>query len=179
MRKILVAALALVLAGIGLVSTSISASAENGQHSARSCSSWTNQQVNVDRTVKTCAQVRWDTQNDGTGIVLEFLDVDTPEWCSSLTAYGEDAYKKANALMSDADQSPTPYQQWQWGVEPCNWNKDHSSIRGADVGPMDYEVFFCSGTRDTRLSFKWRLYSGGNSVLLHKKVDHNNGWCES
>lgn len=154
---------------LGLVALPTAAFAEDGQHSIRSCEAFDGTGPNILRRKETCAQVRWDTQADGTGVVVEFLDVDTVDGCSLLPDDGN-AYHKVDADFYNASTAVSKG-NWNWGVEPCNWNKDHNSIRGTDSGAMDYYLSMCA--EDDMLYFRWRLYAGGNGVLIHK--DHTSG----
>lgn len=171
MRRALAVALATVAATLMIPSP---AHAEDGRYSIRSCEAYDGTGPDVIRRKETCAQVRWRNQADGDGgVVLEFLDVDTVDGCSLLGG-GSDAYHKVEA---DWWHTPTAnsYGSWAWGDEPCNFNKDHNSIRGIDVGAMDYFLNLCGG--DDMLVFRWRLHNGGNAELINKDHTSNHPSC--
>lgn len=166
MKTRIISVLVMVLGfTLSAVITAVPAHAEDGQYAARYCVAYDGS-LGFIRRKETCAQVRWNEQRDGSGVVLEFLDVDTVDGASVLDGYTDVQASFANSSVIKG--------QWHWGVEPDNFTKNHDSIRGADETWMIYRLSMCGG--NDRLWWSIRLYGGGNDDLIDKGHEED-GTC--
>lgn len=84
--------------------------------------------------VKTCLRVAWRSQNDGTGVVFEAIEVTTEYGCGTLHdwPYGPENYTKWINPRTDNVQNA-----WDWGYEAtCNYTHNGMSDAGTDTGAM-------------------------------------------
>ena len=151
--KMLLAMLVAVVLGTTVLA--VPAYAEDGQHSARYCVAFDGAGGGIYRK-EICAQVRWDPQADGTGVVLEFLDVDCEDGCSIINGL-----QNVNAKFHNGSNVKG---SWNWGIEPSTFTKDHGSIRGLDDTWMIYHLEMCA--EGDILWWNIRMYAGGNDDLV-------------
>lgn len=153
---------------LGLITgTMVAAQAEDGQYSFRRCVAWDGSIPSLRK--EACAQVRWNNQGNNSGVVLEFLDVDTVDGADRFTGYKD---------VSADFFGTNPYRpkgDWDWGDEPFNFTKNHGSVVGVDNGSTEYHLRMCGG--GDNLWWHYRLFANGGAQLVDKGHAEKVGGC--
>ena len=125
---------------------------------------WT---CNSYRDITTCVSVDWTKQGDGTGVLLEGIQVWTSNGCSSLESSGG-KYDPVTALYVH-NSTQHVWNSWAWGAEGCNFYKDLSHA-GADSGYMDVRVALKARINwygDKTVYMGWTLRPDGTSYVTY------------
>lgn len=115
----------------------------NAYQTGRVCKTYT---INVaqfpDDTVTTCVEAQWRNQDDGAGVTLEGMWVDTTNGCSALRNHGAyTAYTNTRlSWLHPSDDNWGDNYTWYFGAEDCNYYKDLSR-RGRERGGMKFRFY--------------------------------------
>ena len=160
--------IAVALAALMVTVFATPAHAADGQHSTNWVSvAWDGTGPDILRK-EAQARLWWDTQNDGTGVCVEYLALDTLDGGWLIEGY----YDVRARWWYDVNNNT--YGSWSWGQEPDDFTKNHGRICGPDAGAMDYRLRMCAD--DDVLWWRWRVWSSGNSDLIDKGHDEG-GSC--
>lgn len=123
----------------------------------------------TDSDVQTCLNVTWTTQDDGDGVRLEGMQVQT-YGCAKLEGgyNGESTYSDVTPMFIHPDG--TLDYQYNFGDEPCDFFKDVSNA-GKDTGRMELKFKMkarVNNARDHWVHIYWTLKPNGERVLDYK-----------
>lgn len=111
----------------------------------------------------TCVQLQWRRQDDGNGVSVEGMWINTNNGCSTLEDSGG-KYNPVNLNLGDFVHG--------YDAEPCNVFKD-LEFRGPETGGA-YAVPFLKARVDNggdmNIYFEWLLRNDGTSVFTRKDV---------
>jgi hypothetical protein len=155
-----VCALVILLTLIG-IARAITANAAGGDQwvTPKNCISFS--------SITSCGQVKFRTQADNTGVVLEGYWWETPNGCNDLESTAPYRDVTVRFLYPDG----TVRHVFDMGNEPCNQYNDLTDWAGADVGPMEVHIkarAAIDNAGDRWVAMGWKINPWGTSTLLYE-----------